>query len=113
VRRAIQRRLPGLAKASARLVRFQSGQFTDNLEWHRHYRLSELRRMLERDFTIRTVYRGGLWLYPVTAATISVIGRLSDNQALLKRLFQLLNWDFRLRAGPLSYNLMMLAQRRD
>lgn len=112
VRTTFQRKLPAVARLSERLVRFSSGQFTDNLEWHRHYRVAELRRMLEQDFTIRTVYRGGFWLYPVTAASISVIGRLWNNRALLKWMFRLLNWDFRLRAGPLSYNLMMCAERR-
>jgi ubiquinone/menaquinone biosynthesis C-methylase UbiE len=112
VRRTIQQRLPLVAKVSERLVRFSSGQFTDNLEWHRHYRLAELSRMLERDFTIRTVYRGGFWLYPITAATISVVGRLWNNRAVLKWMFRLLNWDFRLQAGSLSYNLMMFAERK-
>jgi SAM-dependent methyltransferase len=112
VRRAIQRRLPVVSRLSEQLVRFSSGQFTDNLEWHRHYRLVELRKMLERDFIIRTVYRGGFWLYPVTAAMISVVGRLWNNRAVLKLMFRVLNWDFRQRAGSFSYNLMMLAVRR-
>lgn len=112
VRRAIQRRLPVVSRLSERFVRFSSGQFTDNLEWHRHYRLVELRKMLERDFIIRTVYRGGFCLYPVTAAMISVVGRIWNNRAVLKLMFRLLNWDFRQRAGSLSYNLMMFAERR-
>jgi len=112
VRKTIQQRLPFVARLSERLVRFSSGQFTDNLEWHRHYRLADISRMLEQDFIIHTVYRGGFWLYPITAATISVVGRLCNNQALLRWMFRLLNWDFSVPAGSLSYNLMMFAERK-
>jgi SAM-dependent methyltransferase len=112
LRKAIQRRLSILYDLAARLVRFESGQFTDNLDRHRHYRLEELAHLLEQDFTIRAVYRGGLLLYPLTAACISVTARLWSNPGVLRRLFRLLNWDFRLRFGSLSYNLMILAERR-
>ncbi|HEU4686129.1 MAG TPA: class I SAM-dependent methyltransferase [Nitrospira sp.] len=111
VRRTVQQRAPLVATLTGRLARFSNGQFTDNLDWHRHYRVAELRRLLHPSFAVRGVYRGGFWLYPVAAATISVVGRLWNNQAMLRTLFQLLNWDFRLRAGPLSYNVMLLAER--
>ena len=111
VRRAIQRRLPRVYCVAERLVRFQSGQFTDNLERHRHYRLEELVALLGPDFAIRAVYRGGLLLYPVVAAAISVVGRLSNKTGILRWLYRLLNWDSRCRFGRLSYNVMILAER--
>lgn len=111
LRRAIQRRFPIAYGVVGRLVRFESGQFTDNLEWHRHYRLEELTSLLGRDFTIHSVYRGGLCLYPLMAATISLVARLWNDPTMLRWLFRLLNWDFHLRYGRLSYNLMILAER--
>jgi hypothetical protein len=82
------------------------------MERHRHYRLEELVGLLKQGFTIRAVHRGGLLLYPLTAASISVAGRLWNNQRVLRWLFQLLNWDFQCRFGPLAYNLMILAERK-
>lgn len=111
LRRAIQRRFPIAYSAAERLVRFESGQFTDNLERHRHYRLEELATLLERDFGIRAVYRGGLLLYPVMAALISVVARLWSSPMVLHWMYRLLNWDFRRRFGRLSYNVMILAER--
>jgi len=112
LRKAIQRRFPTAYSLAGRLVRFEGGQFTDNLEWHRHYRLEELIAMLDPDFVIRKVYRGGLCLYPLTAATISLVARLWNSPVVLQWLYRLLNWDFHLRYGRLSYNLMILAERR-
>ena len=107
----MQRRFPTAYSVAGRLVRFESGQFTDNLEWHRHYRLEELTSLLGRDFTIHSVYRGGLCLYPLMAATIGLVARLWNDPTMLRWLFRLLNWDFHLRYGRLSYNLMILAER--
>jgi len=112
VRKAMQRRLSLFYGLAARLVRFESSQFTDNLERHRHYRLEELTHLLEQNFTIRAVHRGGLLLYPLTAASISVAARLWNNPRVLRWLFRLLNWDFQCRFGSLSYNLMILAERK-
>src|SRR2546422_1475994 len=39
-----------------------------------HYGLDELVALLGGDFMIRAVYRGGLLLFPVVAAAISVAG---------------------------------------
>jgi SAM-dependent methyltransferase len=107
VRQVFRQAFPALYRAGARMVRFESGQYTDNMEWHRHYRLSELRALLEDDFVIDKTYRGGLLLYPIVAALISVAGRLLKSPALLYGLFRMLNWDFRHPYGPLSYNLMV------
>lgn len=112
LRRAMQRTFPVAYKVAGRLVRFESGQYTDNLERHRHYRLEEQSSLLECDFIIRAVYRGGLCLYPLMAGSISVMGRLWNNSSALRWMFRLLNWDFRCRFGPLSYNLMILAERK-
>jgi 2-polyprenyl-3-methyl-5-hydroxy-6-metoxy-1,4-benzoquinol methylase len=112
VRKAVQRKFSSFYNLAARLVRFESGQFTDNMERHRHYRLKELAHLLKKDFTIRAVHRGGLLLYPLTAASISVAGRVWNNQRVLKWLFRLLNWDFQRRFGSLAYNLMILAERK-
>jgi len=111
LRKAIQRRLPTAYRLAERLVRFEGGQFTDNMEWHRHYRLEELTAMLHPDFGVRKTYRGGLCLYPLTAATISLVARLWNSPLVLYWLYRLLNWDFHLRYGRLSYNLMILAER--
>ncbi len=111
LRRAMERRFPTAYSLAGRLVRFKSGQCTDNLEWHRHYRLEDLTAMLNPDLTIRKVYRGGLCLYPLTAATISLVARLWNSPVVLRWLFRLLNWDFHLRFGRLSYNVMILAER--
>lgn len=112
VRKAIQRAFPAAYRLAAWLVRFESGQYTDNLARHRHYRLQELTALLEPDFTIRSVYRGGLCLYPLMAAAISVVARLWNSPAVLGWLVRLLNWDFHCRFGRLSYNLMVLAERK-
>jgi SAM-dependent methyltransferase len=112
LRKAMQRRLSFLYNLATRLVRFESGQFTDNMEHHRHYRLEELADLLNQDFTIRAIHRGGLLIYPLTAASISVAGRIWNNQRVLRWLFQLLNWDFQCRFGSLAYNLMILAERK-
>lgn len=111
LRRTIQRRFPALCDIAGRLARFESGQFTDNMERHRHYRLEELSLLFGRDFTIREVHRGGFLLYPLAAASISVIGRLWGNPTLLRWMHRVLNLDFRLRFGRFSYNLMILAER--
>jgi SAM-dependent methyltransferase len=111
LKRAIQRRFPLAYGAAERLARFESGQFTDNLERHRHYRLEELVTLLRRDFEIRAVYRGGLLLYPVIAASISIITRLWNSPMVVHWMYRLLNWDFRRRFGRLSYNVMILAER--
>lgn len=111
LRKTVQRRFPLLYDAAARLARFESGQFTDNLERHRHYRLEELSSLFGRDFTIRAVHRGGFLLYPLVATSISVSARLWNSPRLLRWLYRLLNWDFRLRFGRLSYNLMIQAEK--
>lgn len=111
LRKSLQRMLPQLCNAAGRLARFESGQFTENLEYHRHYRLDELSALLGKDFSVREVYRGGLLLYPVVAGFISVVARLCDRPSLLRWMFRTLNWDFHLSYGPLSYNLMILAER--
>lgn len=113
LRQAVHRTLPTVYRLASRLVRFESGQFTDNLDHHRHYRLKELAAFLERDFTIRAVHRGGLCLYPLIAAAISVFARLWNSPRALRWLFRLQYWDFRRRFGPLSYNLMILAEKRN
>jgi SAM-dependent methyltransferase len=111
VKLAVHRRFPRLYAAAGRLVRFESGQFTDNLERHRHYRLAELTSLLEPGFTIRAVYRGGLLLYPLVGASASVLARISRSHRVLRWLHALLNWEFSRRFGPLSYNVMVLAER--
>ncbi|MBI4526177.1 MAG: class I SAM-dependent methyltransferase [Deltaproteobacteria bacterium] len=111
LRRAVQRRLPKFYAAAARLARFDNSQFTENLERHRHYSLEELTALMGQDLAIREVYRGGLLLYPVTAACISVAGRLWNNTQLLHCLYKLLNWDFRVPCGRFSYNVMIVAER--
>ena len=111
LKRAIQRRFPISYGVAERLVRYESSQFTDNLVWQRHYRLEELTSLLERDFSIRAVYRGGLLLYPLMAVSISVGARLWISPAALRWMFRLSNWDFRRRFGLLSYNMMILAKR--
>lgn len=111
LRKGAQRRFPRVYDRAARLARFESGQFTDNLERHRHYRLEELSALFGRDLTIRAVHRGGLLLYPVAAASISVVARLWSNPRMLRWLYRLLNWDFRLSFGRLSYNVMVLAEK--
>jgi SAM-dependent methyltransferase len=110
-RLAMKRRFSAAYSLAGRLVRFESGQCTDNLEWHRHYQLEALTAMLDPGFAIRDVYRGGLCLYPLSAATISLVARLWNSPLVLRWLFRVLNWDFRLRFGWLSYNLMILAER--
>lgn len=111
LRRAIQRRFPLLYNIAGRLARFESGQFTDNLDWHRHYRLEELSSILGGGFAIRAVHRGGFLLYPLVAAAISVIGRLWGSPTLLRWMQRLLKWDFNFPCGRFSYNLMILAER--
>jgi SAM-dependent methyltransferase len=113
LRQAVQRTCPAICRLTSRLVRHESGQFTDNLDHHRHYRLEELAAFLERDFTIRAVHRGGLCLYPLAAAAISVSARLWNSRKVLRWLFRLQQWDFRIPFGPLSYNLMILAQKKE
>ena len=112
LRRAVQRAWPAVYRLAGRLVRFESGQFTDNLDHHRHYRLKELAAFLEGDFIIHLVHRGGLCLYPLVAAAISVVARLWNSPRVLRWLLRLQQWDFRLPFGPLSYNLMILAEKQ-
>ncbi len=112
VRRAVQQRFPRLYAAAGRRVRFESGQFTDNLERHRHYGLAELASLLELGFAIRAVYRGGLLLYPLVGGCASVVARVSRSQRVLRCLHALVRWDFSRRFGPLSYNVMILADKR-
>ena len=112
LRKAMQRTFPPAYGLIGRLVRFESGQYRDNLGRHRHYRLEELTALLKRDFTIRAVYRGGLCLYPLMAAAISVVARLWNSPMALRWMVRLLNWDFHRRFGRFSYNLMVLAERR-
>ena len=107
VRQVLRRFVPALYGAAARMVRFESGQYTDNMSWHRHYRLKDVRALLGDDFVIDKTYRGGLLLYPLLAALISVTGRVVGSQAVLSLLFRMQNWDFRRPYGPLSYNLML------
>jgi SAM-dependent methyltransferase len=107
VRQVFRQAFPALYRAGAKMVRFESGQYTDNMQWHRHYRMNDLRALLESDFIIDKTYRGGLLLYPVVAALISVLGRVLNSQALLSILFRMLNWDFHRPYGPLSYNIML------
>jgi 2-polyprenyl-3-methyl-5-hydroxy-6-metoxy-1,4-benzoquinol methylase len=112
LRRAAQRTWPAAYRLASRLVRFESGQFTDNLDHHRHYRLKDLAALLEQDFIIHIVHRGGLFLYPLVAAAISVVARLWNNPPIVRGLLKLQHWDFRRRFGPLSYNLMILAEKK-
>ena len=111
-RKGLERRFPRLCALAARRVRFESGQFTANLDHHRHYRLAEIARLLGPEFNLRRVHRGGLLLYPLAAAAISVVGRLRGETRALRPLLRILNWDFRLPFGILSYNLMILAEKR-
>ncbi len=113
VRRAIQHRFPRLYAAAGRLVRFESGQFTDNLERHRHYGLAELVSLLEPGFAIRGVYRGGLLLYPLLGACASIVARVSRSSRLFRGLHALVNWDFSRQCGRHSYNVMILAERME
>jgi SAM-dependent methyltransferase len=111
LRRALQRRFPSAYAAVGWLVRFESGQFTANVDRHRHYGLDELVALLGGDFMIRAVYRGGLILFPLVAAAISVAGRLWNSPSILRPLLRVLNWDFHCRFGRLSYNVMVLARK--
>jgi len=111
LRRALQQRFPRAYGAAGWLVRFESGQFTANVDRHRHYTLDELVALLGGDFVIRTVYRGGLLIFPLVAAAISVVGRLWNSPSVLRPLLRVLNWDFRCRFGRLSYNVMVLARK--
>lgn len=111
IRRTFQRHFPHVYAVAGHLVRFDNNQYTENLERHRHYRLEQLVAVLGPDFAIRAVHRGGLLLYPLLGASISVIARLWNSPPALRSLYRLLNWDFRRRFGPFSYNLMILAER--
>jgi SAM-dependent methyltransferase len=111
LRRGLQRRFPRAYEVAGRLVRFENGQYTDNLERHRHYGLAQLAALLQPDFAIRAVHRGGLLLYPLLGVSISLTTRLWNNPSALRWLYRLLNWDFRRRCGRLAYNLMILAER--
>jgi SAM-dependent methyltransferase len=113
VKRGVQLRFPRLSAAAARRVRFPSGQFTDNLERHRHYALGELAALLEPGFGIRAVYRGGLLLCPLAGGCASVVARISRSRRLLRALHALVRWDFARRFGRLSYNVMVLAEKRE
>lgn len=113
VKRGVQGRFPRVYAAAGRLVRFESGQFTDNLERHRHYGLAELTSLLEPGFSIRAVHRGGLLLYPLVGACASVVARVSRSPRALRWLHALVNWDFSRRFGHLSYNVMILAERTE
>jgi SAM-dependent methyltransferase len=112
LRKTVEHLLPGVYRAIARVAKFESGQFTDNIERHRHYRLAELQALLGPEFSVRAVHRGGLLLYPLAAMGISIVGRLWQSPAVLRRLFRLLNWDYRRRFGRLSYNVMILAEKK-
>jgi SAM-dependent methyltransferase len=111
LRRAFQQHFPRAYAAAGHLARFDNGQYTDNMERHRHYRLGQVASLLEPAFAIRAVHRGGLLLYPMLGASISLVARRWNNAAILGPMYRLLNWDFHRRFGPLSYNLMILAER--
>jgi len=112
LRKGLEKRFPRACAFAARRVRFESGQFTANLDYHRHYRLEEIARLLGPDFVLRRVHHGGLLLSPLAAAAISLVGRLCGETRALRVLLRILNWDFHVPFGTLSYNLMLLAEKR-
>ncbi|HEX9444303.1 MAG TPA: class I SAM-dependent methyltransferase [Candidatus Binatia bacterium] len=111
IRKTAERLFPRLCRVAASAARFESNQFTENMERHRHYRPQQIIGLLGPDFEVHAMHRGGLLLYPLAAASISVVGRLWRSRAVLRWLFRLLNWDYRRRFGRFSYNLMILGEK--
>ncbi len=109
-----KRFLPGLFRfIERRVFRYQNTQFTDNLEWHPHFSVKEVREALEGGFQIQRVHRGGLLLFPVLALFRSVLIRVWPNPFLFKGIVNLMNIDGRVPYGTLAYNLEILAQKKD
>jgi SAM-dependent methyltransferase len=94
-----------------RLQRYRSTQYTDNLTWHPHFSLAEVRESLGERFAIERVHRGGLFVFPVAAILRSLAVRMVRSRLLFDTCVRIMNLDGAIPYGPLAYNLQVLARR--
>lgn len=81
--------------------------------FHRHYRLPELRRLLD-GFEITRVHRGGLLVHPlvawIDAAVVKLLARRVPER-WRRRLYRLAAWEGAVPFGTLAYDVWLTARR--
>lgn len=89
--------------------KYENVQYTENIQWHPHFSLRQLRDALEGRFAVREVHRGGLFLFPLFAIFRSVLIRTFPSKTLFKFFVDCMNADGRISYGPFGYNLQIFA----
>jgi len=100
--------LPGVCSV---LSRVENTQFRENMSYHRHYSLEQLKLMLQGKFNIKKVYRGGLLAFPICSAIQSVFSRVTRFEAPKILMQKAMNMDGSVKFGPLSYNLIIMCRK--
>lgn len=98
-----------LLRLAQKTQRINNTQFTDNLQYHKHYSLEELKQILGERFRIIRVSRSGLLLFPICSALLSIVTRLTG--ALWPKLLlqSLMKIEGRIPFGRFSYNITLMA----
>jgi len=88
----------------------KSQKYQENLLYHKHYSLEDIKKIFSEKFILEKAYYRGLFFYPVCSLFSSLnrklkLNYLSDMFAYLKTI------DGKLNYGKLSYNLIIKARK--
>jgi len=94
-----------------KVQRYKNTQYTDNIQWHPHFSLSDVENSLSKQFTIEKVHRGGLFLFPLFAIFRSVLVRTIPIKFVFDFFIGVMNLDGAIRYGAAAYNLAIFAKK--
>jgi len=104
------RRYPQLVSfLQKKIKRYQSTQYTQNLDWHLHFNLDDLKKTFDGKFVIQKLHRGGLLVFPFFGILRSIIIRTMKNRFLFNLAVNVMNWDGMISFGRMAYNLQVFA----
>lgn len=90
-------------------LRGMYGDCTRTRKWHKHYTESELRHLLEDNFTIKRLYKFSLF-YPFLLIPYNIINYLFKPK--FNPVLWLIHLDNQIRSGNWSYNFVLIASKK-
>ena len=102
-------RLPALHRLAYRWKhRGDLSQFVPVTQYHRHYTIRHLSRLVASQFDITALRRGGFLVF-----ALADYAALARSPGLARTLFKLAIWDYGINYGPLSYNVAVRLRKRE
>jgi SAM-dependent methyltransferase len=103
----LQKMLTGTKKYDDAFAGFYGG-----LKGHKHYTLSEVKKLLAGGFQIEHIYRNSLLLHPLSTWLFLISKKIGLKSRTLERVLQLISdFDFSCRYGIFSFNMHLLARK--